>query len=87
MTDVLAGAVPAHEPPIGDAVEDIFRRAEAVRRRRVRALLAAAALAVAGVIAAGYLLTSVLLPAAPRHTPAGARPPGDTVLDVVRPVL
>jgi hypothetical protein len=87
MTDVLAGAVPEHEPPIGDAVEDIFRRAEAVRRRRVRALLSAAALAVVGVIAAGYTLTGVLLPAARRHSPAEAFAPGDPVLDVVRPVL
>jgi hypothetical protein len=87
MTDVLAGAVPEHEPPVGDAVQDIFRHAEAVRRRRVRALLAAAALAVAGVIAAGYALTGVLLPAAPRHSPAEAFAPGDPVLDVVRPVL
>jgi hypothetical protein len=88
MTDVLAEAVPDHEPPIGDAVEDVFRRAEAVRRRRFRALLAAGALAVLGIIAAGYALTSLLLPVAPRHTPAGSTPPpGDPVLDVIRPVL
>lgn len=88
MTDMLAKAVPDAEPPIGDAVEDIFRRAEAVRRRRVGALLAAAALAVAGIVALGFALTALLLPNAPRPAPAGrSAPPADPVLDVLRPVL
>jgi hypothetical protein len=90
MTEVLVEALPEREPPVGDAVEDIFRRAEVVRRRRVRALLAAAALAVAGIVAVGYACTTLLLPAAPqraapRHVPAGT---GSTsVPDTIRPVL
>jgi hypothetical protein len=90
MTDVLVEALPDQEPPVGDAVEDIFRRAEVVRRRRVRALLAAAALAVVGIVAVGYALTALLLPTAPRHAPAEAgntSAPGDAVRDLIRPVL
>jgi hypothetical protein len=90
MTDVLLEAVPEREPPIGDAVEDIFRRAEAVRRRRVRALLAAAALAVVGIAAVGYVLAALLLPATPPRAPAtagGLSGPADPVLELLRPGL
>ena len=88
MTDVLAEAVPDSEPPVGDAVDDIFRRAGAVRRRRIGALLAAGALAVVGIVAAAFALTSLLLPNAPRPAPAvRTAPPGDPVLDLIRPVL
>jgi hypothetical protein len=90
MTDLLLEALPEREPPIGDAVEDIFRRAEAVRRRRIRALLAAAALAVGGIVAVGCVLTTLLLPAAPPRHPAtagGTSAPSDSVLEVIRPVF
>jgi hypothetical protein len=90
MTDVLLEALPEHEPPVGDAVEDIFRRAEAVRRRAIGALLAAAALAVVGIVAAGYVITILLLPATPprRAAPAAGVPgPADPVLEAVRPAL
>lgn len=90
MTAKLLDAVPAHEPPIGDAVEDIFRRAEAVRRRRIRALLAAGAFAVVGIAATGYALTTLLLPTTARPAPATAGSMSaatDRVLEVVRPVL
>jgi hypothetical protein len=90
VTDLLFEALPEREPPIGDAVEDIFRRAEAVRRRRVRALFAAAALAVGGIVAVGYVLTTLLLPATPPRQPAtagGTPAPSDPVLDVIRPVF
>jgi DNA-directed RNA polymerase specialized sigma24 family protein len=81
---------PTHEPPIGDAVEDIFRRAEAVRRRRIRVLLAGGALAVVGIAATGYALTALLLPTTVRSAPAVAGSTSattDPVLEVVRPVL
>jgi hypothetical protein len=90
VTGVLLDALPEQEPPIGDAIEDIFRRAEAVRRRRFRTLLAAAALAVAGIVAVGYALTTLLLPAPPRHAPAEAgstSAAADPVRDTIRPVL
>lgn len=79
LTPALAG-----EPPVGDAIDQIFRRAEQFRRRRARAVLAAG-VALSGVVAAtGYALTGLLLPAAPAHTAAPAAPPR---LDRVREVL
>jgi hypothetical protein len=90
MTDVLLEAVPGREPPIGDAVEDIVRRAEAVRRRAIRALVVAAALAVVAFTAAGYVVVMLLLPATPHRPPvpaADSSGPADPVLEVVRPVL
>jgi hypothetical protein len=61
------------EPPLGDAVDAVFRRIERLRKRRIRRVLLAGLLAVALVAAGGYGLTSVLLPAAPRH-PAASQP-------------
>jgi hypothetical protein len=90
MTDVLLAAVPDREPPIGNAVEDIFRRAEVVRRRAIRALLAAATLAVVGIGATAYALTALLLPATPPRQPGtadGTPRPADPVREVIRPVL
>jgi hypothetical protein len=63
------------EPPIGDAVDAVFRRAERLRKRRIRGVLLAGLLAVALVAAAGYGLTSALLPRATRH-PAVSQPSG-----------
>jgi hypothetical protein len=65
----------AGEPPVGDAVDEIFQRADRLRRRRARLVLAAGAGLVAVVVGAGYALTTLMLPAAPRHTPASAAPP------------
>src|SRR5438046_2500180 len=85
----LLASVSEHEPPIGDAVEDIFRRAETVRRRRIRALLAMATGAAAGLVAVGYAATTLLLPATSRPTaaPGGGTPAVDPVLAVLRPAL
>jgi hypothetical protein len=72
----------ADEPPLGDAVDAVFRRAEQMRRRRLRRLLLAGLLAVALVAALGYALTTVLLPTeghravASRPSPAGPDPIG-----------
>ena len=98
---LLAGVVPAgagllecafaHEPPVGDAVEDIFRRAEAARGRRVRAALTAAAGAVVLVASLGYALTTVLLPTTPTRSAAAerlaTRAPADPVAAILTPVL
>lgn len=73
------------EPPLGDAVEAVFRRAGQLRRRRIRALLLAGLIAVVLVAALGYGLISVLLPAAAGE-PAPGRPPGPAV-DPVAVVL
>ena len=66
------------EPPLGDAVDAVFRRIERLRKRRIRRVLLAGLLVAALVIAGGYGLTSVLLSAAARH-PA-ASPPGSAVI-------
>jgi hypothetical protein len=81
-----------HEPPVGDAVEDIFRRAEAVRRRRARTVVVAGSIAVVLIAILGYAVTTVLLPAAPTQSPAAetvAQPEAaaDPVLAVLTPVL
>jgi hypothetical protein len=80
----------AGEPPIGDAVEAVFRRAERLRRRRSRAVLAVGAAVVVLVTAIGYALTTVLLPtdATRAHgtvTATAGRP--DAVQAILAPVL
>lgn len=86
------------EPELGEEVDEVFRRADRLRRRRTRLLLAAAATAVATIAAGGYLLTTTLLrgpePAAPTvaATPSPSvwvRPSAiaDPVLAVVAPMI
>jgi hypothetical protein len=80
----------AGEPPVGDAVAAIFRRAEAARRRRSRWVVAAGIVVVVLVFGLGYGLTTVLLPAPPGPVTTGPveiAPPSDPVLNVLRPVL
>ncbi|WP_433302245.1 hypothetical protein ACQP2F_08495 [Actinoplanes sp. CA-030573] len=83
------------EPEAGDAVDEIFRRADRLRRRRTRALLAAGLAAVVVIVVAGWLLTTTLMPAAGpdvKTTPATAgavtAPPAvaDRVLALLAPV-
>ncbi len=74
LGDRLAPAL-AGEPPIGDAVDEIFRRAERLRRRRARVVLAAGAAVAALTAATGYALTALSIPAAPAHTAAAPAPP------------
>jgi hypothetical protein len=86
------------EPALGDEVDDVFRRAGRLRRRRTRSLVAGAVAAVVGVAAAGYLLTTTLLPDPPAAAPPVARsaapavwvPPSamaDRVLSVLAPMI
>lgn len=78
----------AAEPPPGDAVDAVFRHAEALRRRRLRGLIAAGVVAVLLVAGLGYGLTTVLLPGTVRRavtptvTPVGT--PVDPALLAVR---
>lgn len=89
------------EPETGDAVDEIFRRADRLRRRRTRALLAAGLAAVVVIVVAGWLLTTTLMPATDRDGEAGREvklapaPPGavtapptvtDRVLGLLDPV-
>lgn len=78
------------EPPLGDGVEAVYRRAEQIRKRRLRAVIGAGAAAVAVVAAVGYGLTTAAMPGARTWqistiagTAAVARP-ADPVLDVLR---
>ncbi|AGL15276.1 hypothetical protein [Actinoplanes sp. N902-109] len=89
MTAVLERAC-AGEPPIGDAVDDIFRQADRLRRRRARTVVLAGLIAVVLVVLLGYALTVVLLPGTkPRSTAAVAvaQPRPSAVLDPVLSVL
>jgi hypothetical protein len=76
------------EPPVHDGVEAVFRRAEAIRRRRLRTVIGAGISAVVLVAALGYVLTTAIVPApanrraaAPAATPA---PRADPALLAVR---
>jgi hypothetical protein len=83
------------EPELGDEVDAVFRRADGLRRRRTRRLLAAGAATAAAIALAGYLLTAALLPAAPAKAPAVAAPSvvplpsaiADPVLAVIAPEI
>jgi hypothetical protein len=89
MTAVLERACAA-EPPVGDAVDDIFRQADRLRRRRARTVVLAGLVAVGLVILLGYALTTVLLPGSkPRSTAAVAvaQPRPSAALDPVLAVL
>jgi len=78
----------AEEPPFGDAIPAIFRRAEKLRRRRSRTVVLAAAVVVMLVFTLGYGVTRFLLPITPDRvaTPAGRSPP-DEMLAVFAAVL
>jgi hypothetical protein len=67
----LLGHVLEGEPGLVDEIDEVFRRAERLRRRRTRLLLIAGASIAAIIVLGGYLLTTTLLPA--RGTPQ-ARP-------------
>lgn len=88
------------EPPIGDEVDAVFRRADRLRRRRTQAVLALGAVTAAVIAVLGYVLTSTLLtpPAEPTRTPVQAvmpsrapekpsQAPPDRVRDVIEPLL
>lgn len=63
------------EPPVSDGVAAVYRRAEAIRRRRAGTAVAVAVAGVVLVAALGYALTTMILPApVQRSAAATARP-------------
>ena len=86
LTAVLERACES-EPPPGDAVPDINRRADRLRRRRAWAVVLAGLVAVALVILLGYALTNVLLPGPKARSAAAVPVPQPRPSAVLDPVL
>jgi hypothetical protein len=68
------------EPATGDEIDEVFRRADLLRRRRVQAAVGAGIAVIVVIAAAGYALTTTLLPAghdrhAGQHDPVHATTP------------
>lgn len=95
LTKLLEHAL-AGEPALADEVDAVFRRADRLRRRRARAVLAAGVFAVVVVVAAGALVVTTLLPddrtpppallaVGPTKPAPSAQP--DPVLAVIAPVI
>ncbi len=100
LQHVLEGEPALGEPALGDEVDEVFRRADRLRRRRTRTLLGAAAVAVVTIAAGGYLLatTTLLRPPDPVVLPVVAAEPSpsvwvrpsrmaDPVLTVIAPMI
>ncbi|MFI5896435.1 hypothetical protein ACIA5D_40685 [Actinoplanes sp. NPDC051513] len=83
------------EPELGDEIDAVFRRADRLRRRRTRVLVAAGVAAVAVIVATGYALTTALMPTTAGSTPVAApssAPPlpsavADPVLALIAPIV
>jgi hypothetical protein len=60
------------EPAPGDEIDEVFRRADRLYRRRIQAVVAAGIAVIAVIAAAGYALTSTLMPTGHPATPAVA---------------
>jgi hypothetical protein len=86
LTAVLERACEG-EPPPGDAVTDINRRADRLRRRRARGVVLAGLVAVVLVILLGYALTTVLLPGHKARSTAAVPVPQPRPSAVLDPVL
>lgn len=90
LGEVLEEVFAAGEPPVGDGVDVVYRRAEKLRRSRLRTVLVSGALVAALVAAGGYVLTTSLVPGTPRRTPPAAAPApapdADPVLTALRGV-
>jgi len=90
LTDLLQPVLEG-EPALGDETDAVFRRADQLRRRRLRMLLASGGAAVALIGVAGYLLATTFLqhpvPRIAAPVPVSPAPPADAVLAVLAPVL
>ena len=79
------------EPPMRDGIDAVYRRADRIRRRRLRAVVLAGLSAILLVAALGYGLTTAIVPGPAERSTAMAGPPhgnpaphADPVLTVVR---
>ncbi|WP_249997614.1 hypothetical protein [Actinoplanes sp. M2I2] len=63
------------EPPLGDEVDAVFRRAARLRRRRTQAVLLAGAGTAGLIVVLGYVLTATLLDAPPATISSGPSTP------------
>jgi hypothetical protein len=86
LTAVLEKACES-EPPPGDAVPDINRRADRLRRRRAWRVVLAGLVAVALVVLLGFVLTNVLLPGHKARSTAAVPVPQPRPSAVLDPVL
>lgn len=83
------------EPEIGDEIDAVFRRADRMRRRRIRMLVAAGVAGTAVIVATGYALTSTLMPSTGGGTPVTAQSSAaprsstaaDPVLALIAPIV
>ncbi|WP_285686658.1 hypothetical protein [Actinoplanes sp. NBRC 103695] len=88
---LLAGVL-IGEPPVGEGVAAVYRRAEKLRRRRVRRVVTAGLVSAVVVAAFGYALATAVIPTPYLRkqvaTPvAGPAPVVDPVLVTLEPVL
>lgn len=88
---LLAGVL-VGEPPVGDGVAAVYRRAEKMRRRRVRKIVAAGMVSAAVVAGFGYALATAAIPTPyqmrRQATPVvGPAPVVDPLLVALQPVL
>lgn len=86
--EVLEQVFAGGEPPIQGGVAEVYRRAERMRRARLRAVIAAGAVAALLAAAVGYVLTTSVVPSTPRRNPqpaeAAPAPEVDPVLTILR---
>jgi hypothetical protein len=68
----LLGSALVGEPPVGDGVDDVYRRADLLRRRRLRRVVAGGAVTALLVATVGYALTVAVIPVTAH--PRGAAP-------------
>ncbi|WP_250036202.1 hypothetical protein [Paractinoplanes maris] len=74
------------EPPLGDEVDEVFRRAARLRRRRTQAVLLAGAGTAGLIVVLGYALTATLLSSPPATISPGTADPGDVVAATAPPM-
>jgi len=86
LTEVLERACES-EPPPGDAVPDIGRRADRLRRKRAWGVVLAGLVAVVLVVLLGFALTTVLLPGPKARSAAAVAVPQPRPSGVLDPVL